>query len=421
MNILMMSNTYLPFVGGVERSIETFKKEYQRSGHSVLVVTPQLNDKDENEDDILRVPAIQHFNGTDFSVQLPIPGILSNTLKQFKPDIVHSHHPFMLGDSALRVAAQFRVPLVYTFHTFYERYTHYIPMDSAALKRFVIALSTGYANLCDRVFAPSLSVAMELRRRGVTSDIDVVPTGIDIERFSSGDGSLFRSEMDIDPDSFLIGFVSRIAPEKNVEFLIDSIIHFMRNNSNTKFLIIGRGPLESWLWSQFEENKLTNRVYWAGTLEGQRLVDAYHAMDLFVFASKTETQGLVITEAMAAGIPVVALDGPAVNEIVKDFENGRLINNQDRDQFCDAISWVKGAGRRIRNELRKKTRATAEPFSKERCASRALSIYSQLLLMDGHHARELSDSMWLKAKRMIKAELDLIKNMTRATGAAISD
>jgi 1,2-diacylglycerol 3-alpha-glucosyltransferase len=421
MNILMMSNTYLPFVGGVERSIETFKKEYQRSGHSVLVVTPQLNDKDENENDILRVPAIQHFNGTDFSVQLPIPGILSNTLKQFRPDIVHSHHPFMLGDSALRVAAQFRVPLVYTFHTFYERYTHYVPMDSAALKRFVIALSTGYANLCDRVFAPSLSVAMELRRRGVVSDIDVVPTGIDIERFNEGNGPLFRSEMDIDPDSFLIGFVSRIAPEKNVEFLINSIIHFMKDNSDTNFLIIGRGPSEDWLWSQFEENELTDRVYWAGTLEGQRLVDAYHAMDLFVFASKTETQGLVITEAMAAGLPVVALDGPAVNEIVKDFENGRLINTQDRDQFCDAISWVKGAGRRTRNELRKKARATAEPFSKDRCASRALSIYSQLLLMDGHHTRELSDSMWLRAKRMIKAELDLIKNMTRATGAAISD
>jgi 1,2-diacylglycerol 3-alpha-glucosyltransferase len=421
MNILMMSNTYLPFVGGVERSIETFKKEYEKSGHRVLVVTPQVKEKNENEHDILRVPAIQHFNGTDFSVQLPIPGILSSVLKHFRPDIVHSHHPFMMGDSALRIAAQFRVPLVYTFHTYYERYTHYVPMDSAALKRFVIALATGYANLCDRVFAPSLSVAMELRRRGVITEIDVVPTGIDIERFSSGNGDLFRSETGINSDSFLVGFVSRIAPEKNIEFLIESIIRFMKKNSDTKFLIIGRGPSEEWIRAQFEENKLTDRVYWAGTLEGQRLIDAYHAMNLFIFASQTETQGLVITEAMAAGLPVVALKGPAINEIVNDFENGRLINTQDCDQFCNAISWIKEAGKRTRKDLGKNARVAAKPFPKEICASRALSIYSQLLLRDGHHIRELSDSMWLRAKRMINAELDLIRNMTRATGAAISE
>lgn len=421
MNILMMSNTYLPFVGGVERSIETFKAEYEKSGHRVLIVTPQLNDKHEYERDILRVPAIQHFNGTDFPVQLPVPGILSSALKNFRPDIVHSHHPFMMGDSALRIAAQFRVPLVYTFHTYYERYTHYVPMDSAALKRFIIALSTGYANLCDRVFAPSFSVAMELRRRGVISEIDVVPTGIDIARFKCGNGSLFRHEMGINSERFLIGFVSRIAPEKNIEFLIHSIISFMEKNPITNFLIIGRGPLEQELRARFDEKKLSDRVYWAGTLEGQRLIDAYHAMDLFVFASQTETQGLVITEAMAAGLPVVALDGPAVNEIVRDFENGRLINTQDCDQFCEAISWIMCVDKRTRNGLRENARLAVEPFSKERCASHALSIYTELLLRDNYHIRELSDSMWLRAKRMIKAELDLIRNMTRATGAAMSE
>ena len=208
MNILMMTNTYLPFIGGVERSVQTFSEEYRKRGHKVVIVAPDFENNPENEIDVIRVPAIQHFNGTDFSVQLPIPGVLNAALKDYKPDLVHSHHPFMIGDSALRAAAQFQVPIVFTFHTFFESYTHYVPGDSQALKRFVAVLATGYANLCNSVFAPSNYVAEELRRRGVVTPINVVPTGISLEDFSNGDGRSFRKENEIPEDAFVVGFVS---------------------------------------------------------------------------------------------------------------------------------------------------------------------------------------------------------------------
>jgi glycosyltransferase involved in cell wall biosynthesis len=161
MKILMMTNTYKPIVGGVERSVETFTEEYRSNRHRVIIVAPQFKNIPKDETDVIRVPAIQNFNGTDFSVQVPIPGVLSRALMGLRPDIVHAHHPYLIGDTALRVAAKHKAPFVFTYHTFYERYTHYVPGDSPVLKRFVIALSTGFANLCNMVFAPSQSVANE--------------------------------------------------------------------------------------------------------------------------------------------------------------------------------------------------------------------------------------------------------------------
>ncbi len=416
----MITNTYLPFIGGVERSVKIFTEEYRKLGHKVIIVAPSFENMPENETDVIRVPALQHFNGTDFSVQLPIPGILHNSLKDFHPDIVHSHHPFLMGDSALRIAAEFKVPIVYTFHTYYERYTHYVPGDSPALKRFVIALATGYANLCDHVFAPSKSVASELVKRGVNTPVDVVPTGIELDEFAIGNRNSFRKSMGIASKSFVLGFVSRIAPEKNVEYLGEVVCSFLSDNKNSCFLMIGKGPSEDCIKKIFQKHNLQNRLFHPGALVSQSLIDAYHAMDVFVFASKTETQGLVLTEALAAGVPVVAVDGPGIGEIIKDFNNGRLLDTYDTGAFCDALQWVYKLNNQKRHHLRNNAQASVLPFSKDICAARALDIYMSLLARN-YMVRDHLDSTWEKTKRLIKAELDLLRNMKRATDAAINE
>ena len=117
MNILMMTNTYSPHVGGVARSIEAFSNEYRLRGHNVTVIAPTFKNLEEDENNIIRIPAIQNFNGTDFSVALPIPGIISAAARKFKPDVIHSHHPFLIGSSALRIAHTYQIPIVFTHHT----------------------------------------------------------------------------------------------------------------------------------------------------------------------------------------------------------------------------------------------------------------------------------------------------------------
>lgn len=165
MNILMMSNTYTPLVGGLERSVKNFTLAYRRRGHRVIIVAPIFERMPRKERSVLRIPTLQHVNGSPFAVKLPLPPRLTSRLVRFQPDIVHAHHPFLIGSTALRLAHTHKIPLVYTYHTLFEQYTQWLPRRSRAMQRFVIELATGYANLCDRVFAPSESVARMLTAR----------------------------------------------------------------------------------------------------------------------------------------------------------------------------------------------------------------------------------------------------------------
>lgn len=314
MNIALLTNTFTPHVGGVARSVEAFAKVYRELGHRVLVVAPEFEDAPEYETDVFHIPAIQHFNGSDFSVVLTVPIGLSDSMAEFKPDIIHSQHPFLLGMTAVRIARTLDRPLVFTHHTLYEQYTHYVPGDSPAMKRFIIELSTRYANLADQVFAPSESIRDMLIERGVTSPVLVVPTGVSVERFAYGRGRDFLMKKHIPEDAFVVGHMGRLAPEKNLEFLARSVVAFMKDHGEAVFLLVGAGPSQEAIGQIFAEAGMNGRLYMCGVLEKDDLADALNAMRVFAFASKSETQGMVLTEAMAAGLPVVALDAPETHQ-----------------------------------------------------------------------------------------------------------
>jgi glycosyltransferase involved in cell wall biosynthesis len=413
MNILMASNTFTPHVGGVAKSVEAFTAEYRKRGHRVVVIAPEFEGAPENEEDVIRLPAIQGFNGSDFSVNLPIPGWVASALSEFQPDIIHAHHPFLLGDTALLLASSRKVPLVFTHHTMYEQYTHYVPGDSPTLQQFVVELSTGYANLCDAVFAPSESIAKILAARGVAARIKVIPTGVNISRFANGNGADFRAAMKIPEKAYVVGHVGRLAPEKNLEFLARAVIEFM-GNPQAHFLVMGVGPSAKKIKSLFKKHGLSRRLHMGGVLNDERLADAYRAMDVFAFASKSETQGMVLTEAMAAGVPVVALDAPGAREVVTDMRNGRLIPNEDIGEFAAALSWPLSCEnpKAVKENLKK----TAEKFSMPLCADRALAVYQSLL---ARKTKNIDDSLWRKTMRMIETEWKIWSNRARAAGAAL--
>ena len=420
MNIVMMTNTYSPFVGGVERSVSRCTELYRDEGHRVLVIAPEYEGRPEHEEDVVRVPAIQHFNSTDFSVRLPIPGYLSGTVKDFGPDIIHSHHPFLLGDTAVRISAKSGKPLVFTFHTFYEKYTHYAPGNSEPVKQFIKNLSVRYANLCGRVFAPSESVRDELEKRGVVSPMKVIPTGVDTERFKNGNGAAFRESAGIPDDTFVAGFVSRIEPEKNIGFLSKAVISFLQHNENSRFIAVGSGSSEEYMKTLFRAAGLKDRFHACGTMEGEELCSAYSAMDVFAFASHTETQGLVLGEAMSAGVPVVAVDAAGVREIVNDGANGILLEKDDTGAFAKALETIKHLDPEQRAGYKRNARETAEEYSDRRCAARALQEYEEVI-DEYMRGRSTDYGAWEKLKNMASAEWDLLKNKTGATVSAVEN
>lgn len=417
MNILMMTNTYVPHVGGVARSVAAFTNELRTLGHRVVVVAPEYKEDTEAVIDVIRIPAIQHFNGSDFSVILPIPVFLETRLQDFRPDIVHSHHPFLIGSTAARVAAKYAVPLVYTQHTMYEQYTHYVPVGSYKMKKFVISLSTGYANISDQVLAPSDSAAQILRQRGVMAPIQIVPTGVYFDRFEHGQGHAVRTLCGIEKEAFVVGHVGRLAPEKNLDFLSEAVALFLQDDPRAHFIVVGYGPSMPAMSRFFHQNNLLQRVHFLGKLQNQELVDAYHAMNAFVFSSKSETQGLVLVEAMAAGVPVIGLDAPGVREVINDEINGYLLEGEQPESFAHAISKMSHLPDEARHRLIAETKKTAESFSMANCTAKLVTIYETLRNRRSKHTKD--DSLWQKSAEQLKTEWDLLANLTSAVENAI--
>jgi 1,2-diacylglycerol 3-alpha-glucosyltransferase len=418
MRIVMMTNTYLPHVGGVARSVDGFSRSLRDLGLQVMVVAPEFPGMPESETDVVRVPAIQRFNGSDFSVRLPVPGLLTDPLERFQPDLIHSHHPFLLGDTALRVASTRGLPVVFTHHTLYEEYTHYVSSESEALKRFVIDLSTGYANLCDHVIAPSQSVAALLLQRGVTAPITVIPTGVELSRFAKRSGRRFRKAQGIPADAFVAGHIGRLAPEKNLMFLARAAARFLQERPQAWFLVAGAGPLEGPMKAHFGGTGVGERVRFAGILQGRDLADAYDAMDVFAFASKSETQGMVMAEAMAAGTPVIALDASGVREVVRDGVNGRKLSVEDQDAFSAALAWYADLPAEARKAMERQALRTARSLSSEASAAKLASVYQSVIKRKA--AWEVpEEGMWAGAMRRIAAEWKLLGTIAHAAGTAL--
>ena len=420
MNILILTNTFSPHVGGVARSVAAFADAYRERGHQVLVVAPEFPDMPAHESGVLRVPAIQNFNASDFSVVLPLHPSLSAAVDAFVPDIVHSQHPFLLGMTALRIARHRGLPLVFTHHTLYERYTHYVPGDSAALKRFSVELATRYANLVDQVFAPSESVRDLLRERGVATPIEVVPTGVRPEHFARGNGAAFRRKIGIPPGTWVVGHLGRLAPEKNLPFLAHAVAELAARRPMVDFLVVGRGPSEAALREIFAAAGLGSRLQLAGVLQQQELADALHALDVFAFASTSETQGMVLTEAMAAGLPVVALDAPGVREVVRDRQNGRLLQEATTDAFGNALHWVASLSAEPLQRMKQAALDTAESFSMPRAAQKALDCFE--MLHTAHASRpDADDSVWNELATALRTEWDILKSVAGAGDAALGE
>ncbi len=418
MNILMMTNTYFPMVGGLEQSVYSFSEAFRSLGHEVLIVTPAFGGAPTEEPGVIRIPAFQKFGGTIFSVNFPISRLLKRYMKEFVPDMVHSHGPFFMGDFALRLSRQHAIPLVFTYHCMFEQYVHDWPVQNEGVKRFMVKLAAGYANLVDQVITPSESVKDILLKRGVKTPMEVIPTGVDAKRFSKVDGIVFRKQNQIPSDALVVGHAGRLAPEKNLGFLINCIVELLKKEPRAHALIVGLGPSEQMIKNTFEQAGLEKRLHLTGVLRYQDLVDAYFAMDVFAFASLSETQGIVLIEAMAAGVPVVALDAPGAREVVRDYHNGRLLSQMDQQSFVDALNWVLSRTPEELQTIKQVTRMVVQKYPINSVAKHMLETYDKIRSRRSISLGKKNSSRYLIQWRM-KAEWDICSNYIKSVVTSV--
>jgi glycosyltransferase involved in cell wall biosynthesis len=329
MNILMLSDVYFPRVNGVSSSIRTFTRELTRLGHNVTIVAPDYGVAEAHaEFEILRVAArVIFFDPEDRLMRAAALRDVEQKLAARKWDVIHIHTPFRAHQLGMRLGSSLRLPIVESYHTFFEEYVaHYLPWLPARATRF---LARHYSrNLCggvDHLFVPSAQMADVLRRYGIATPASVIPTGIHLDEFRGGDGARFRREHGIAPDQPTLVTVSRLAAEKNIGFLLEVARTLIEQFPRLIFIIAGEGPDAARLQQRAQELGLHDNVLFVGNLDRRtHLLDCYKAGDVFVFASPTETQGLVLLEAMALGVPIVSTAVMGTATVLKDAQSARV-------------------------------------------------------------------------------------------------
>lgn len=312
-------------LGGVSAAVETLRGSLERLGHRVVVVAPRMPGTPAREDGVIRVPAVPAPTYPDFALPLPLAPALARRLQALDLDVFHAQHPFLLGASARRLARAAGRPLVFTHHTLYDRYAHYVPLPRPLVRWGAVRWSTRFANGADLVVVPSAALRERLRAQGVRRPIEVVPTGTEPARFHPGDRRAARDALGLPASARLLLYVGRLDREKNLEFLLEAFAAVAARVAGAEFLLVGRGMREAALREVAARRGIGARVRFAGGVPREAVVRYYQAADVFVFASTTETQGLAVLEAMSVGVPVVAVRASGVEEAVVDGVTGLLV------------------------------------------------------------------------------------------------
>ncbi len=323
----MLSDVYFPRVNGVSTSIQTLRRALAEAGHASVLVAPDYPGA-AIEADIVRVPG--WTVPRDPEDRLMHPRALAAALDRLDPagfDLVHIHTPFLAHRAGVRWARRHGLPSVETYHTLFEEYFHhYLPfLPRAWLAAAARRISRRECDGVTAVIAPSSAMKRALEAYGVASPIHVIPTGIRLADFADCDGAAFRRRHGIPPERPVMAYVGRVAFEKNLDFLLGVTEQVRRERADVLLVIAGEGPARARLERAAAKRGLADSVRFVGYLErGRELPACYCAADAFVFASRTETQGLVLLEAMALGVPVVALAEMGTRDVLRDGAGCRI-------------------------------------------------------------------------------------------------
>jgi glycosyltransferase involved in cell wall biosynthesis len=341
--VLYVSDVYFPRVNGVSSSIQTFRRELERLGHETMLVAPAYLRPDAADRNIVRVDSrAVPFDPEDRAMRRGALAAVERGLDAEPFDLVHVQTPFLAHYAGVRLARRRGLPVVATYHTLFEEYLyHYVPLVPRGLMRTAARrISRAQCDALDAVVVPSTAMRDTLERYGVRTPVEIVPTGIPLLEFSGGDGLAFRAEHGIAPTRPLLVYVGRVAFEKNIEFLLRVLARVRREVTDALLVVCGEGPASARLARLARELGIEDAVRFVGYLDrATRLLDCYRAADAFVFASRTETQGLVLLEAMALGVPVVSTAVMGTRDILA-AARGALVAEEDEADFAACVTRV---------------------------------------------------------------------------------
>jgi len=377
----MISDVYFPRINGVSTSIRNFRKELADLGHEVTLIAPQYGPDDPPDPAIFRIPSrVIPVDPEDRLMKRGGIMALEPALRESNFDIIHIQTPFVAHYAGVALSRRLGIPRVETYHThFAEYFHHYLPLvPRSVTRRLARGLNRAQCNDVDGVIVPSRAMLDVLRDYGIERPIEIIPTGVDDIFFQRGDGPKFRASHGVPDGRPVLVHVGRLAHEKNIDFLLHMLRELKAAVPDVLLVIAGEGPAERHLRGLAEKLELNGSVKFTGYLErGSTLIDCYAAGDAFVFSSRTETQGLVLLEAMAQGTPVVSVSELGTRDILHEG-SGALVSPEHTGEFAKRVAkLLRDSG--MRAWLAATARDHARSWSSRRFAERKAEFYRRTI------------------------------------------
>ncbi len=331
MNIGIFTDTYYPHVNGVATSIKMLEEQLRKRGHNVYIFTTSNPLVKEPNSNVFRLPSMPFVFLPTYRIAFFYSPKLLFKMKKFNLDIIHTQTEFSIGIFG-KIASEFlKIPVVHTYHTMYEDYVHYIAKGHLISPKMAQRFSRIFCNRAKIVIAPTQKTKDSLLNYGVKRPIEIVPTGITLEKFlkdaDNNQISAIKNELHINQNDFVILFLGRVAKEKSIDVLISQMPDILNKISNAKLLIVGDGPYVNVLKNLADELKVSNSIIFSGQVAWENINLYYKLADVFVTASTSETQGLTYIEAMASKIPVIAKNDGSIKNLIEDKKNGYVFDN----------------------------------------------------------------------------------------------
>jgi 1,2-diacylglycerol 3-alpha-glucosyltransferase len=377
MRILIFSNAYKPSISGVVTSISLFRQGLINANHEVHIIAPRYEDYQDEEPYVFRFPALDLSDRLNISLVLPILPLMEPTVRGIKPDLIHSQHPVWMGDLAAAFASDMNLPLVFTFHTRYDEYAQcYVPIVPEFASKVAEEVVLRYMRHCAHIIAPTPGIRdLILREYPLDVPVSVVPSPVDLNKYDELNPGRVRTMLGLEEEELLL-YVGRLSKEKGLDLILRAFIRIVAERPSVRLLLLGEGPYKRALESKARKLGLSRRIIFGGEIPHDEVPDYFSAADLFVFSSLTDTQGLVLLEAMTAGVPVVAVEAPGPVDVLS--EGGGLLVPATEVDFSNAVLSLltDEVGRR---EMGKQAIRAAQRYSISATTARMLEVYEKTI------------------------------------------
>jgi 1,2-diacylglycerol 3-alpha-glucosyltransferase len=373
------TDTYFPQVSGVATSIRTLKNELEKQGHEVYIFTTTDPDADEFEKDIVRMPSVPFISFTDRRIVVRGLWFAYQIAKELELEIIHTHTEFGTGFLGKMVANRLRIPVIHTYHTMYEDYLHYIANGKVVRPSHVKHFIKMFVNHSTGVVCPSKRVVDTLKRYEVDVPMRIIPTGIDVSRFSrpditKKDTDQLRDKLGLHTDDLMILSLSRISYEKNIHVIVQQFPEVLMSYPNARLVIVGKGPYREDLEELSRQLGVEDYIQFTGEVPHEDVAYYYHAADYFVSASTSETQGLTYAEAIASGTQCIVEGNDYLNQLLNDESLG-ITFEQDADFSESFVSYVQ---QQIAIDPRVQQKKLME-ISAERFGDEMIKFYQEMI------------------------------------------